>query len=93
MYVKLPKLMKVNRGRALYDKQIKKALLEEMPALVEQGINLFGTEIADLESAVKDATDKEYIAELKKELAAVKQGLADFQKLVPKPVAKASKGK
>jgi len=42
---------------------------------------------------LKDATDEAYKAELEKELAAVKQGLADFQKLAPKPVAKASKGK
>jgi len=93
MYVKMPRLMKVNRGRATYDRQIKTAILKEMPALVEQGIKLFGPEIADIETALKDATDEAYKAELEKELAAVKQGLADFQKLAPKPVAKASKGK
>jgi hypothetical protein len=93
MYVKLPKLMKVNQGRALYDRQIKKALVKEMPHVIDKAIKLFGPEISDLESAIKDCKDAAYKAELEKELAEVRQGLSDFEALAPKPVAKAKKGK
>jgi hypothetical protein len=96
-YVKLPKMMTVNVGRAVMRKRVKTNLLS--PPVVKQGIELFKQEVADLNKALKAVDDDDDAKkELQQELKDVQQGLSDFEALAgdtpaAAPAPKAKKGK
>jgi hypothetical protein len=92
MYVNLPKLMSVNVGRATLHGRCKLKFLDN-PAVAQQAVALYLSEIAEDEKAIAKAKGDDK-ATLEKKLAKKQEDLAEVQKLIPaKGPAKAKKGK
>jgi hypothetical protein len=89
MYVKLPKLMSINVGRATITDMVKIAVLKaQNPAVIDQAVTLYEKELAeDAEKVAKTKGDEKQALEKK---LAEKQACCDKVKAL-KPAAKTKK--